>query len=126
MGGNHILTANNEVYYYGERDDFDENGSTIASNPNSGKGTRIAIAWAEEIKSAYQQVAATQKDKVMMQQLIKEPPEEEEKEEQPKVNRFNYQIFVQNYHFSKIIAVSGNKCDGSNFVKMEFPCPQLF
>ena len=98
------MTTNNEVYYCGERDDFDENDSIIASNPNSGKGTHIAIAWAEEIKSAYQSVAATQQDKIMMQQPIKESPEETKEEEQPKVNRFNYQIFVQNYYFSKIIA----------------------
>ena len=83
------LTTNNEVYFCGERDDFDENGSIIASNPRSGKGTRIAIAWAEEIKSAYQSVAATQQDKIMMQQPIKEPPEETKEEEQPKVNRCN-------------------------------------
>ena len=84
------LTTNNEVYYCGERDDLDENGSIIASNPRSGKGTSIATAWAEEIKSAYQSVATTQQDKIMMQQPLKEPPEETEKEEQPTVNRFNY------------------------------------
>ena len=83
------LTTNNEVYYCGERDDFDVNGAIIASNPRSGKGTRIAIAWAEEIKSAYQSVAATQQDKIMMQQPIKEPPEETKEEEQPKVNSCN-------------------------------------
>ena len=85
------LTTNNEVYYCGERDDFDENGSTIASNPRTGKGTRIAIAWAEEIKSASQSVYATQQGKKVMQQPIKEPPEETKEEEQPKVNRCNYQ-----------------------------------
>lgn len=65
------LATNNEVYYRGESDGFDENGSIIASNPRSGKGTSIAIAWAGEIKSAYQSKAATQQDKMMMQQPVK-------------------------------------------------------
>ena len=93
------LTTNNEVYSCGERDDFDENGSIIASNPSSGKGTHIALAWAEEIKSTYQSVAATQQDKIMMQQPIKEPPEESKEEEQMKVNRFNYQNFCSELSF---------------------------
>ena len=101
MGSHHegnpylfTLTTNNEVYYCGEPNDFDENGSIIASNPCSGKGTRIAIVWAEDIKSAYLSEAATHLDNVMMQQPIKEPPEETKEEKQPKVNRFNYQTFL--------------------------------
>lgn len=39
-----ILTTNNEVYYCGERDDFDQNGSISTSNPSGGKGIQIAIA----------------------------------------------------------------------------------
>jgi len=60
------LTTSNEIFYCGERDDFDDNGAIIPANPKSGKGTRIAISWAEEIKSAYQSVAATAEASNMM------------------------------------------------------------
>ena len=53
------LKTSKEIYYCGERDSFDANGSIIASNPKSGKGTRIAISWAEEIKGAFQSVSAS-------------------------------------------------------------------
>lgn len=74
------LKTNNCVYHCGERDDFDENGALIPANPKSGKGTRIAIVWADEIKSAYQSVAVTQQDSVMMQQPKPPSPEPEEQE----------------------------------------------
>lgn len=69
------LKTNSCVYHCGERDDFDENGAMIPANPKSGKGTRIAIAWAEEIKNAYQPVSVTQQDSVMMQQPKPPSPE---------------------------------------------------
>lgn len=54
------LKTNTTIYHCGERDDFDENGTLIPANPKSGKGTRIAIGWAEDIKGAYQPVSASQ------------------------------------------------------------------
>lgn len=78
------LKTNSTVYHCGERDDFDENGTLIPANPKSGKGTRIAIAWAEEIKSAYQPVSASQPDSMMQQQPKPSSPEPDEDAEQRK------------------------------------------
>ena len=78
------LKTNNTVYHCGERDDFDENGTLIPANPKSGKGTRIAIAWAEDIKSAYQPVSASQPDAMMQQQPKPPSPEPDEDVEQRK------------------------------------------
>lgn len=96
------LKTNNCVFHCGERDDFDENGALIAANPKSGKGTRIAIAWAEDIKGAYQPVSVTQQDSVMMQQPKPPSPEpeevnaqkaqEEEEMEQAQVCRYIFSI----------------------------------
>ena len=69
------LKTNTTIYHCGERDDFDDNGTLIPANPKSGKGTRIAIAWADDIKSAYQPVSINQQD-VMMQQHPKPPSPE--------------------------------------------------
>ena len=66
------LKTNTTIYHCGERDDFDENGTLIPASPKSGKGTRIAIAWAEDIKGAYQPVSASQD--VMM---LPKPPSPE-------------------------------------------------
>nr|XP_047132575.1 serine/threonine-protein kinase D3 [Hydra vulgaris] len=54
-----ILKTNTEIYYCGEGDSYDANGAIIASSPNSGKGTHIAIAWSEKIRNAFKSVAAS-------------------------------------------------------------------
>lgn len=45
------------TYYCGEREEFDEKGSIIPSEPDSGKGIRIGLAWAEIAKNALQPIA---------------------------------------------------------------------
>ena len=54
-----ILKTSEEIYYCGERDEFDQNGSLVPFQTSTGKGTRIAIGWAEKIKEAFQPVSNT-------------------------------------------------------------------
>lgn len=75
------LKTNDQTLYCGERDDFDDNGAIIPASPKSGKGTRIAISWADEIKSAYQPVSVTKEDTMMIRAKQKEEIVEENTEE---------------------------------------------
>ena len=77
------LKTRTEIYYCGERDSFDQNGVVSLSDPKSGKGTRIAIAWAEEIKSAFQSVSANQQT---LTALHPEFSEEEKEKKQVEAN----------------------------------------
>ncbi|XP_065056101.1 serine/threonine-protein kinase D1-like isoform X2 [Rhopilema esculentum] len=45
------------IYYCGEREEFDEKGSIIPAEPDSGKGIRIGLSWAEIVKNALQPIA---------------------------------------------------------------------
>eukprot|EP00794_Sanderia_malayensis_P020285 gene20285-22271_t len=45
------------VYYCGEREEFDEKGNIIPAEPDSGKGIRIGLSWAEVAKNALQPIA---------------------------------------------------------------------
>ncbi len=45
------------IYYCGEREEFNEKGNIIPSEPDSGKGIRIGLAWAEIAKNALQPIA---------------------------------------------------------------------
>ena len=45
------------IYYCGEREEFDEKGSIIPAEPESGKGIRIGLSWAEIVKNALQPIA---------------------------------------------------------------------
>lgn len=45
------------IYYCGEREEFDEKGSIIPAEADSGKGIRIGLSWAEIVKNALQPIA---------------------------------------------------------------------
>lgn len=45
------------IYYCGEREEFDEKGSIIPAESESGKGIRIGLSWAEIVKNALQPIA---------------------------------------------------------------------
>jgi len=90
------LKTTSTIYHCGERDDFDENGTLIPANPKCGKGTRIAIAWADDIKSAYQPVSASQND-VLMQPKPPSPEPGDEmtgKPQEPPVDDNSEKVFI--------------------------------
>ncbi|XP_047133176.1 serine/threonine-protein kinase D1 isoform X2 [Hydra vulgaris] len=95
------LKTSTEIYYCGERDSYDANGSIIASLPKSGKGTRIAISWAEEIRSAFQSVSVSRPIN-----LLDESVEESKDVEESIINK-NVDISLIYQVFSDEILGSG-------------------
>ncbi|XP_065661834.1 serine/threonine-protein kinase D3 isoform X3 [Hydra vulgaris] len=95
------LKTSTEIYYCGERDSYDANGSIIASLPKSGKGTRIAISWAEEIRSAFQSVSVSRPIN-----LLDESAEESKDVEESIINK-NVDISLIYQVFSDEILGSG-------------------
>ena len=60
-----ILKTNDEVYYCGQRDEFDQNGAIVPFETSTGKGTKNGIAWAVKIREAYQPVSNTAKSELL-------------------------------------------------------------
>lgn len=99
-----ILRTSDEIYYCGERDEFDQDGSLIPFQNTTGKGTRVAIGWCEKIKEAFQPVSTTVKPEL----LAPKPPSPEPVKQHVDVEEDSHLDISQFYQvFSDEILGSG-------------------
>jgi len=75
-GGAYVfaLKTVTSIYYCGEREEFDEKGSIIPAEPESGKGIRIGLSWAEIVKNALQPIAMRSEATAAAGNVVAAPP----------------------------------------------------